>query len=154
MKTLPRLVVVACAVTAALLTASGTGAANDACKPSGTLVGTTIHYCGPATARLSIFPGVTFKGGTCSTTPDGTVTFKLHIGTRTQDERHNSGRPYFAITVTGPLSRPTGGGVIAYWQGKRWGGAGTAFNGGHAGGSFTARGIKDSRGNATGSYKC
>jgi hypothetical protein len=139
---------------AAVLPAGGAGAAQAICTPNGTLQGTVVHFCGPATARLSVFPGVTFKGGTCSTKRDGSVTFKLAIGTRTQDARRNKGLPYFGMTLTGPLSNPTGGGVIAYSHGKRWGGAGTSFQGNAKAGSFRLRGINGSSGTASGSFKC
>jgi hypothetical protein len=52
------------------------------------------------------------------------------------------------------LSQPTGGGVIAYANGKRWGGVGVGFRGNAHAGSFVASGIRDSRGHATGSYRC
>jgi hypothetical protein len=139
---------------AAILPAGEARATEAICTPNGTLQGTVVHFCGPATARLSVFPGVTFKGGTCSTRRDGSVTFKLAIGTRTQDARHNKGLPYFGMTVTGPLSNPTGGGVIAYSNGKRWGGAGTSFQGNAKAGSFRLRGINGSSGTASGSFKC
>jgi hypothetical protein len=141
-------------VLAVALPTAGAGAAGAACNPNGTLQGTVVHFCGPATARLSVFSGVTFKGGTCSTKRDGSVTFKLAIGTRTQDALHNKGLPYFGLTLTGPLSSPTGGGVIAYWKGKRWGGAGTSFRGDARSGSFRLRGINGSSGTASGSFHC
>ena len=139
---------------AVVLPAGGAGAAGAICNPNGTLQGTVVRFCGPATARLSVFPGVIFKGGTCSTKRDGSVTFKLAIGTRTQDARHNKGLPYFGMTVTGPLSNPTGGGVVAYSNGKRWGGAGTSFRGNARAGSFRLRGINGSSGTASGSFEC
>lgn len=33
-----------------------------------TLVRGVVHLCGPATAKLSAFPGVTFRNGTCKRT--------------------------------------------------------------------------------------
>jgi hypothetical protein len=139
---------------AVALPTAGAGAAGAACDPNGTLQGTVVHFCGPATARLSVFSGVTFKGGTCSTKRDASVTFRLSIGTRTQDARHNKGLPYFGISLSGPLSSPTGGGVIAYWKGRRWGGAGTSFHGDARAGTFSLRGINGSPGTATGSFHC
>jgi hypothetical protein len=133
---------------------TGARATGAVCNPNGALQGTVVRFCGPATARLSVFPGLIFKGGTCSTKRDGSVTFKLAIGTRTQDARHNKGLPYFGLTVTGPLSNPTGGGVIAYSNGKRWGGAGTSFRGNARAGSFRLRGINGSSGTASGSFEC
>ena len=123
------------------------------CKP--TIVNTVVHYCGPATGRLSIFPGVTFKNGTCrrSKISAGTL-LSVGLGTRTQDVATNDGRRYFGVTVTFSGSQPVGGGVIAYSNGKRWGGAGVSFKGGLTSGSFVARGIRGSKGTATGSFRC
>jgi hypothetical protein len=43
----------------------GARSVRSACDPSGQLVGRTVVFCGPATARLSIFPGVVFEDGSC-----------------------------------------------------------------------------------------
>ena len=112
-----------------------------------------MRFCGPATAKLSVFPGVTFKGGTCSTKHSGAVVFTLKIGTRTTD-RKNSGLPFFAVIITGSLAHPSGGGITAYSKGKLWYGAGTSFKGTASSGSFTAVGAGGSKGTATGSYHC
>src|SRR5215207_10888845 len=102
----------------------GARSVGSACDPSGQLVGRTVVFCGPATARLSIFPGVVFEDGSCVTRKvNGVSHFTVSLGARTQNARTNGGRPCFGLTVTGPLSRPTGGGVIAFWKGKRWGGS-------------------------------
>lgn len=152
------LVVLAAATLTAAVSSTGAQAASRACKPYGTLSSDdkTVHFCGPATAHLSVFPGVTFKGGTCTTKPDGNVIFELKIGTVTQDARHhNRGLPYFAIQITGSLSHPTGGEVIASWKGRLWVGAGTSFTGNANAGSFTARGATaSSHGSATGGFHC
>ncbi len=124
------------------------------CNPAGQLVGRTVHFCGPATAHLSVFPGVTFRKGTCSRKPDGRVTFSLKMGTRTPNAKTNGGLAYFGLTVTGPLSHPTGGGVIAYWKGRRWGGPGVSFSGNARAGRFSARGTNGSKGTASGSFHC
>jgi hypothetical protein len=78
----------------------------------------------------------------------------VKLGARTQNAATNAGKPYFGLIVTGPFSSPTGGGVIAYWKGKRWGGVGVSFRGNTHAGSFVASGINGSHGHATGSYRC
>lgn len=123
------------------------------CKPG--LHGRVVYFCGPATARLSRFLGVEFKSGSCRTkNVNGTPQFTVQLGVRTQNARTNDGRPYFGLTVSGRLSNPTGGGVIAYWKGKRWGGFGERFKGNANAGSFVAHGINGSPGRATGSFQC
>ena len=57
---------------ASIAAAAGLGphavdAAPTTCKPEGRLVGHTVVFCGPATARLSTFPGARFRSGTCGT---------------------------------------------------------------------------------------
>src|SRR5437588_6348924 len=89
------------------------------CKP--TIVKSIVRYCGPATARLSVFSGVTFKNGTCKRqTVNGAPLLVLGLGARSQTATTNSGLTYFGLTISGPLSRPTGGGAVAYYKGKRW----------------------------------
>ena len=75
-------------------------------------------------------------------------------GQRTQNANTNGGKAYFGLTISGPLSHPTGGGVIAYSKSKRWGGRGVSFKGNAHGGTFVAQGINGSRGTATGSFRC
>jgi hypothetical protein len=136
-------------------TSPGARAAASACDPLGKLVGTTVVFCGPATAHLSVVPGAVFRNGSClARKVKGVPHFSVSLGARTQNARTNDGKPYFGLTVTGPLSRPTGGGVIAYWKGKRWGGPGVSFKGNARGGTFVARGINGSHGEARGSYRC
>jgi len=123
------------------------------CKP--TIVKGVVHYCGPATARLSIFPGVTFKNGTCKRqTLNSGPLLSLGLGARTQNVATNSGLAYYGLTISGPLSRPTGGGVIVYYKSKRWGGRGVSFKANGSGGTFVVRGINGSRGTASGSFHC
>jgi hypothetical protein len=117
-----------------------------------------IRYCGAATATLSIFKGVTFRGGTCLLKGGG---LSLKIGTRSlknpfQTGGNNSGLPYFDLSVSGPLSSPVGGGVIAFWKGKPWSGSGVSFKGNAHAGTFVAQGIaaRGSHGTATGTYRC
>jgi hypothetical protein len=120
-----------------------------------TIVQGVVHYCGPATARLSVFPGVTFKNGTCrrQTLNSGPL-LSLGLGARSQNAATNSGLTYLGLTVSGPLSRPTGGGVIAYYKSKRWGGRGVSFKATSRGGTFVVKGINGSRGTASGSFHC
>lgn len=123
------------------------------CKPK--IVQTVVHFCGPATARLGVFPGVTFKNGTCTrqTLKSGPL-LSLGLGTRSQNAATNSGLAYLGLTVSGPLSKPTGGGVIAYYKSKRWGGRGVSFKASGSGGTFVVKGINGSRGTASGSFHC
>ena len=128
-------------------------AARAVCKP--TIVKSVVRYCGPATARLSVFSGVTFKNGTCKRqTVNGAPLLSLGLGARSQNAATNSGLTYFGLTISGLPSRPTGGGVIAYYKGKRWGGRGVSFKGSASGGTFVLKGINGSRGKATGSFRC
>jgi hypothetical protein len=48
----------------------------------------------------------------------------------------------------------TGGGVIAYYKSKRWGGRGVSFKGTATSGTFVVKGINGSRGTARGSFHC
>ena len=150
------LLLVAAVSIAVSAAASGRGgAAPTGCKPFGRLVGHTVVFCGPATASLSAFSGAVFENGTCGTTRvAGVQQFALRLGARTQSERTNDGRPYFGLALSGPFSHPSGGGVIAYWKGKRWGGVGVDFKGDARAGSFVASGINGSHGHSAGSYRC
>src|SRR5436309_1443751 len=74
------------------------------CKPSGTLRGSTVVFCGPATGHLNVFRGVTFKSGTCGHTGSGAhALMTVKLGARTQDANHNGGRSYFGLSISGPL---------------------------------------------------
>lgn len=137
-----------------VVSTASAGADVSACNPNGRLIGQTVVYCGSATAKLSTL-GIGFKGGTCRVTRvNGVQQFSVKIGIRTPDQKANNGKPYFGLVVTGSLSRPTGGGVIAYAKGGRWIGVGVSFKGNARGGSFVASGINGSRGHAIGSYRC
>lgn len=120
-----------------------------------TIVQGVVHYCGPATARLTIFPGVTFKNGTClrQTLKSGPL-LSMGAGARSRNAATNSGLAYFGLTVSGPLSKPTGGGVIVYYKSKRWGGRGVSFKATSSGGTFVVKGINGSSGTASGSFHC
>ena len=147
--------------TAALALAFGTSLAGARtarpiqalCTPG--VHGGTVTYCGPAKAHLSKFPGVTFRPGSCKrSTVGGRQLMIVAIGVRTQNRATNAGRTYFGLSISGPFTHPTGGGVIAYWHSKRWGGRGVSFRGNASSGTFVARGINGSPGTATGSYRC
>ncbi len=146
------------AAAVALLSVSAITTSADAggtapCKAR--LINRAVHYCGPATARLSVFPGVTFRHGQCrhQTLKSGPL-LSVGLGVRTQNSKTNNGQPYFGLTISGKLSKPTGGGVIAYANGKRWGGRGVSFKATAGGGTFVVRGISGSRGTATGRFDC
>jgi len=129
------------------------GVARLLCKP--TIVNGIVRYCGPATARLSVFSGVTFRRGTCKRqTVNGVSLLSLGLGSRSQNARTNSGLTYFGLTISGPPSTPIGGGVIAYYKSKRWGGRGVSFKGTATSGTFVVKGINGSRGTARGSFHC
>ncbi len=140
-------------VSASAITTSADAGGTASCKTR--LINRAVHYCGPATARLSVFAGVTFRHGTCrhQTLKSGPL-LSVGLGVRTQNTRTNKGQAYFGLTISGKLSKPTGGGVIAYANGKRWGGRGVSFNGTARGGTFVVRGISGSRGTATGRFQC
>jgi hypothetical protein len=135
-------------------------AASTACRPQVTAV--AIRYCGRATARLSLFPGVVFRNGTCSLHSGGlSPTLSLKLGTRSlknpfQAGGNNSGLAYFDLSVVGPLNNPTGGGVIVFFKGKHFYGSGVSFEGNTRTGRFVVQGIRarGSQGRATGSYRC
>jgi len=135
------------------ITTSADAGVTASCKAR--LINHAVHYCGPATASLSVFPGVTFRHGTCrhQTLKSGPL-LSVGVGVRTQNTKTNKGQAYFGLTISGKLSKPTGGGVIAYANGKRWGGRGVSFHGTARGGTFVVRGIGGSRGTATGRFHC
>lgn len=138
---------------ASVATAGPAAVARLLCKP--TIAQTVVHYCGPATAQLSVFSGYTFRKGSCKRlTVNGASLLSLGIGSRTQNAKTNSGLPYFGLTISGPPSRPTGGGVIAYYKSKRWGGRGVSFRGTATSGTFVVKGINGSRGTASGKFHC
>jgi hypothetical protein len=117
--------------------------------------GGAMHLCGLATARLSVFPGVTFRNGTCKReTVAGESTLTLELGQLVPGSRTNGGRPYLKVGISGPLSHPTSGYLIAFYKSKRWSGLGQSFKGTARGGSFVVRATPPSRGTATGSFRC
>jgi hypothetical protein len=142
-------------------TLTGSAATTGNCW-KGTVARGAVRYCGPATARLSAFRGVTFKNGTCHrTTVNGSSTLYLKMGVRSlqtplQKGGTNAGLTYFDLSIVGPLSSPRGGGVIAFYKGRHWYGRGTSIKASASGGTFTAQGIaaRGSHGTATGSFDC
>jgi hypothetical protein len=161
MTTLPSATLAAGATIAAAVALLSVSAITTSADAGGTalckarLINRAVHYCGPATGSLSVFPGVTFRHGTCrhQTLKSGPL-LSVGLGVRTQNATTNKGQAYFGLTISGKLSKPTGGGVIAYANGKRWGGRGVSFNGTARGGTFIVRGIRGSRGTATGRFHC
>ncbi|MDX6510673.1 MAG: hypothetical protein QOE36_177 [Gaiellaceae bacterium] len=138
------------AVTIGASVAGAGGRASLLCKSK--LVNHVMHYCGPATAKLSVFSGVAFKNGSCHRSAG---ILSVGVGQRSRTAiMSNGGKAYFGITISGPLSHPTGGGVIAYARSKRWAGRGVSFKGNAHGGTFVAVGIQGSHGTATGSFHC
>ena len=144
---------IAIVAAAALFATAPAGGANDTCSP--TIEGTAVHYCGPAKAHLGKFPKVTFKRGSCEKHGSGaSQLFTVKLGVRTQDAKHNDGKRYFGLSVSGRFKSPSGGGVIAYSKGKRWGGKGVSFDGNAKRGHFVAKGINGSKGKTKGRYRC
>ena len=118
--------------------------------------GNVAHYCGRATARLSVFPAAFFRRGSCARRRVGGVRLlQIRIGARSLDgSRTNGGLPYFSLGVAGSHSQPRSGNVIAYYRSRRWVGRVGPFKGDEDGGTLVAEGIAGSRGRATGSFRC
>jgi hypothetical protein len=121
--------------------------------------GGAMHLCGPATA---LFRGHTFRNGTCKReTVAGEPTLTLELGQiAVPPGKTNGGRPYLKIGISGPLSHPTSGYVISYYDSKRWSGIGGSFKASFdarhkfVGGSFVGSATPPSRGTARGSFRC
>ena len=61
------------------------------------------------------------KNSTCKKSVVNTAPlFVLATGACTENAAANNGLSYFGLTISGLLSNPTGGGVIACSKGKRW----------------------------------
>lgn len=114
------------------------------------------HYCGPATARLSVFPAVLFRPGSCRRKwVSGVRLLQIRIGARSLDGSNtNAGLPYFSLGIAGSHSKSGSGNVIAYYRSRRWVGRVGPLKGDENGGTFVAQGITGSRGRATGSFRC
>ena len=114
------------------------------------------HYCGPAAARLSVFPAAVFRHGSCTRKRNGGFRLlQVRIGVRSLDgSRTNGGLPYFSLGIAGSRSQPKSGNVIAYYRSRRWVGRVGSFKGDEDGGTFVAEGIAGSRGRATARFRC
>jgi hypothetical protein len=144
------------AIVGSLAFVRGTHSALVGASPCVRIGGSVARYCGPATARLSVFPGFVFRNGSCVRKKlDGVRLLQLRIGARSLDgSRTNDGLPLFSLGMTGSPSRPRAGSVVAYYRGKRWFGRGVSFKGDALGGTFVAQGVAGNRGPATGSFRC
>jgi hypothetical protein len=127
------------------------------CKPN--VSGDVVRFCGPATAQLSAFPGLTFRNGSCAlTVTNGAAVLTLSLGARyarpiTPDR--NRGLTSFTLTLIGSSSHPTGGGVIAYARARKWIGGGLRFTkGGADAARFAVQGFNSNPTQATGSFSC
>ena len=118
--------------------------------------GNVAHYCGPATARLSVFPAASFRHGSCTRKRlDSVRLLQVRIGARSLDgSSTNGGRPYFSLGIAGSYSQAKSGNVIAYFRSRRWVGRVGSFKGDDTGGTFVAQGIAGSRGRARESFRC
>ncbi len=114
------------------------------------------HYCGPATARLSVFPAAFFRHGSCARKRVGGVRLlQVRIGARSLDGSNtNGGLPFFSLGLAGSRSQPKSGNVIAYFRSRRWVGRVGSFKGDEDGGTFVAQGIAGSRGRASARFRC
>jgi len=130
-----------------------TAGASTACLR---IKGNVAHYCGPATARLSVFPAAFFRHGSCARKRvDGVRLLQVRIGARSLDgSQTNSGLPYFSLGIAGSHLQPKSGNVIAYYRSRRWVGRVGSFKGDQDGGTLVAEGIAGSRGRATGRFRC
>jgi hypothetical protein len=143
----------ALALAASAASAPGVHLVQARCTP--TFVAGAMRLCGPASGRLSVFPGVTFRNGACKReVVAGERTLTVELGQLVPGSKTNGGRSYLKVIVAGPLSNPTSGSVIAFHKSRRWSGTGKSFKGSARGGSFVARGTPPSRGTASGSFRC
>jgi hypothetical protein len=114
------------------------------------------HYCGSATARLSVFPAAVFRHGSCTRKRVGGFRLlQVRIGVRSLDgSRTNGGLPYFSLGIAGSHSRPGSGNVIAYYGSRLWVGRVGSFKGDNGGGTLVAQGIAGSQGRAIARFRC
>jgi hypothetical protein len=111
----------AVATTAAAGASAGTAHSAAACVPSIKSVGghSSIGYCGPATATLTIAGKIySFKGGTCQKDPAAHSILSLTLGTIVVKSSTNGGLPMFGLSIVadGSLKIET---VTADWGGKQ-----------------------------------
>jgi hypothetical protein len=135
------------------LSRSGSPAGSPA--PCVRISGHAALYCGPASARLSPFPGTLFRGGFCARkTVAGVRLLQVRIGAKALDEsRANDGLPYFSLGSAVARSQPTSGNVIAFFRSRRWLGRVVSMQGDAGGGIFVADGVAG-RGRASGQFRC
>jgi hypothetical protein len=114
------------------------------------------HYCGPATARLSIFAAARFRHGSCTRRRVGSVRLlQVRIGARSlTGSSTNAGLPYFSLGLVAARSGQKSGNVIAFFRARRWVGRVGSFKGDQNGGTFVAQGIAGSRGRTRGRFRC
>jgi hypothetical protein len=146
----------AIAIAAAVLAGAASAREQSATKCTPKFSAGAMHLCGPATAQLSVFPGYTFRNGTCKRLMvAGEPQFVLELGALTPGSRTNGGLSYLKIEIDGPPSHPTSGSVISWHNGKRWAGLGDSFKGSARAGSFVVSGVPANGGRrASGSFHC
>ena len=149
-----RIAIAAILLGAATMAAGPSGPAAGKTRPCMRAAGHVARYCGPATARL--FPGVLFRNGSCAQRQTGGVPLlQVRIGTKSLvSSRTNAGLTLFTLQLTGPLSYPASGIVLAYFKSSYWQGRSASFRGNARAGTFRAEGVFPSRGRATGSFRC
>jgi hypothetical protein len=150
---------VALAIVATVATLTAAGGSQSAVGGATRCVhidGKVARYCGPATARLSVFPGAAFKGGSCTRKRvDGVRLLQLRVGARSLDgSSTNDGLPYLSLGIAAFRSEPKSESVIAYDSSKRWFGRGVSFRGETDSGTIVAQGVAGSRGRAIASFRC
>ena len=139
------------AAVATLAVAGGTSSAAVG-TPCFQIDGKVAHYCGPARASLSVFPGVAFRSGSCARKiVNGVHLLQIRIGAKSLDgSRTNDGLTLFSLG----MSDSRAGSLVTYYRSKRWFGRVVSFKGEGRGGTFVTQGVSGSRGHATGSFRC
>jgi hypothetical protein len=114
------------------------------------------HYCGRASAHLSVFPEAVFRSGSCLRRKvDGVRLLQVRIGARTLDgSQTNNGLPYFSLGSAESPSGPKSANVIAFFRSRPWFGHVVWMKGDRDGGTFIAQGIGGSNGRASGRFSC
>ena len=139
------------AALATLAVAGGTSSAvvDAPCLQTG---GKVAHYCGPASASLSVFPGVAFRSGSCARkVVNGVHLLQVRIGAKALDgSRTNDGLRLFSLG----MSDSRAGSLVTYYRSKRWFGRVVSFRSEARGETFVTQGVSGSRGYATGSFRC
>ncbi len=114
------------------------------------------RYCGPASARLSVFPDALFRGGFCARKVVGGIgLLQVRIGAKALDgTRANDGLSYFSLGFADARAKPRSGNVIAFFRSRRWFGRVVSSNGTTDGGTFVAQGVAGSHGSVSGQFRC